>query len=277
LAIARHAIAPGYWPSYVPFKTGVVARLRAVDDDPAVPFAVHLSSRCEGDLDTLIGTHVLEAMDRVVRLSQHIFRGTEGPLTDRQVKDISHIVSNAESARQLLENLRAEVLVPANIAPRPYLLTDLFTFSERDFTNRRILTHQLAIKCNLSSEVVYCHSTIHDVVWHVLDTLIAGITVQSTITLSDRVDEHHRAVEVQIEYHSEEPALKVESRLDPLALPDPARFALVKPVQRLVTAARSCLRPVNGHAWAEPVSDTTARIILLLPHWSEPALETKNV
>jgi hypothetical protein len=277
LAVARRAIAPGYWPLYLPFKAGVIASLRAVDGDPEIPFAVHLSSSSECHVDTLIGSHALEAMERMVRLGQHVFRGTDGPLTDLQIKDVGSIVNNAEHTRQLLEDLRAEVFTPANVAPRPYPLTDLFTFSEHDFTNRRIVTHQLAVTCRLSPEVVYCYPTIHDVAWHILDALIAGITVQSAITLSDRVWEHDQAVQIQIEYHSEEPALQVECRLDPLALLDPARFAPTQPIRRLVTAAQSCLKPVSGRAWAEPVSGTTAKINLLLPRWLEPSLETKNV
>jgi hypothetical protein len=277
LAVARRGIAPDYRPLYVPFKSGVIARLRAVDSDPAIPFGVHLSSSSECHLDTLIGTHALEAVDRMVRLGQHVFRGTDGPLTDLQVREIGGIVNNAEYARQLLEDLRAEVFTPANVAPRPYRLTDLFSFSEHDFTNHRIVTHQLAVVCHLSSEVVYCHPTIHDVTWRILGALVAGIAVQSTITLSDQVRERDQAIQVQIEYHSEEPALEVDCRLDPLSLHDPARFAPIKPVQRLVTAAQSCLRPVNGRAWAEPVSGGTAKIKLLLPRWLDPSLETKNV
>ncbi|HVO70115.1 MAG TPA: hypothetical protein VMT24_08720, partial [Aggregatilineaceae bacterium] len=215
-AVARRGIAPDYWPLYVPFKTGVIARLRAVDGDPAISFAVHLSSSSECHLDSLIGTHALEAVDRMVRLGQHVFRGTDGPLTDLQVREIGGIVNNAEYARQLLEDLRAEVFTPANVAPRPYRLTDLFSFSEHDFTSHRIVTHQLAITCHLSSEVVYCHPTIHDVTWRILSTLIAGIAVQSAVILSDQVGERAQAVLVQIEYHSEEPALEVECRLDPL-------------------------------------------------------------
>jgi hypothetical protein len=276
LAVARHAVAPGCWPPYVPFKTGVIARLRAIDDVPDIPFAVHLSSSSECHLDTLIGTCALEAVDRMVRLGQHVFRGTDGPLTDPQVREIGSMVSTAEHARQLLEDLRAEAFIPANVAPRPYPLTDLFTFSERDFTNRRIETHQLGVTCRLSSEVVYCHPTIHDVTWHILDTLIAGIAAQSTVTLSDRVNEVDRMVQLMVDYHSEEPALGVECRLDPLVLIDPARFAPAKLVQRLVTAAQFCLNPVHGRAWAEPVSGSSVRINLLLPRWSEPVPDSRS-
>jgi hypothetical protein len=95
--------------------------------------------------------------------------------------------------------------------------------------------------------------------------LLTAIVPQTAITLSSAA--HEDTVQVQIEYTSLEPALQVAERIEPLALSDPARLDSMGAVQRLITAAHACLRPVNGRAWAEPHQDS-ARIVLDLPRWN---------
>jgi hypothetical protein len=41
MAMAEHRVAPAYWPPYLPFKRGVIARLRPVENDPIISFVVH--------------------------------------------------------------------------------------------------------------------------------------------------------------------------------------------------------------------------------------------
>jgi hypothetical protein len=265
IAMAEQRVAPAHWPPYLPFKTGVIARLRPIEDDPIISFVAHLSTAGEYDLlNTLIGTHLLNVMDHTVRVGQYLFRGGDGPLTDRQIKSLGGIISSAEHTTQLLEDLRAAVLLPAMAAPQPHALGSLFAFSARDFSHHRITAQRLAIRSDLSTDAVYCHDTIRDVVRRTLDILLAAIEPQTAIVMSSTA--HEDTLQVQIEYVSLESALQVAGRIEPLALSDPARLDSMSTVERLVTAAQACLTPVNGRAWAEPHQDS-ARVVLVLPRW----------
>jgi hypothetical protein len=265
IAMAEKRVAPAYWPPYLPFNTGVIVRLRPIEDDPNLTFVAHLSTAGEYELlNALIGTHLLDVMDRTIRIGQHLFRGADGPLTDLQVQAVSDIINSAGQTQQLLEDLRAAALFPAVSAPQAYSLRSLFTFSARDFDNRRITTQQLTIRIDLSPDVVYCHDTIRDVVRRVLDMLLTAITAQTAIMVSSMAEEE--TVQVKIEYASQEPAFQVIRRIEPLDLSDPVRLVTMNVVQRLVTAAQACLKPVNGRAWAEP-HQGVMRLVLVLPRW----------
>jgi hypothetical protein len=265
IAMAEQRVAPAYWPPYLPFKAGVIARLRPIEDDPIISFVAHLSTAGEYDLlNSLIGTHLLNVMDHTVRVGQYLFRGGDGPLTDRQIKSLGGIISSAEHTTQLLEDLRAAVLLPAMAAPQPHTLGSLFAFSARDFGHHRITAQRLAIRSDLSTDAVYCHDTIRDVVRRTLDILLAAIEPQTAIVMSSTA--HEDTLQVQIEYASLESALQATRRIEPLALSDPARLDPMSAIERLVTAAQACLTPVNGRAWAEPHQDS-ARVVLVLPRW----------
>lgn len=271
-AIAGQGVAPAYWPPYLPFRSGVSACLRPVQDDPIIAFAAQLSTQVGCRLDDLFGHSMTQVMERVVRLGQHVFRGIDGPLTDKQVKEVGSVVGYTENLKQLLEDMRSELFAPLTVAPIPLSLSNLLTFSERDFSNRRVVTHQLSIHCQWSSVTVYCYPAVRDTVRRLLESLVVGIALQSAIKLSDHVENQDQTVRVEIRYRSQEPALQVDHRIEPLALFDPARFGPVKPIQGLVTAAQSCLKPVNGQVWAEPcqAEDANASIVLLLPRWQGP-------
>jgi hypothetical protein len=265
IAMAEQRVAPAHWPPYLPFKTGVIARLRPIEDDPIISFVAHLSTAGEYDLlNTLIGTHLLNVMDHTVRVGQHLFRGGDGPLTDRQIKSLGGIISSAEHTTQLLEDLRAAVLLPATAAPQPRVLGSLFAFSARDFSHHRITAQRLAIRSDLSTDAVYCHDTIRDIVRRALDIMLAAIEPQTAVVMSSTT--HEDTLQVQIEYVSLESALHVAGRIEPLALSDPARLDSASTIQRVVTAAQACLTPVNGRAWAEPHYHS-ARVVLVLPRW----------
>ncbi len=272
-AMAKEHVARAYWPPYLPFKQGVIARMRPVVNDPLISFVIHLSSVMEYNLAGLISEPLLEVMDRMIVISQRIFSGVGGPLTDRQVKDVGQILSYAEHSRQLLRDLRAEVLLPAAAPPLPCTVAQLFTFATGDFSHRRIATHRLSIQSTLSTETVYCQPVVRDVAQQIIGMLIMGIATESAIMLSDSVDEDTQAIRIAIQYQSRESALQVATRIDPLDLSDPVRLSGMRSIQRLVTAAQSRLKPVNGRAWAEPVAnvgnnvDNAARINLVLPRW----------
>ncbi|MBN1565338.1 MAG: hypothetical protein JXA10_15945 [Anaerolineae bacterium] len=274
LAMAKGHVARAYWPLYLPFKQGVIARMRPVDD-PIISFVIHLSPVTEYNLVDLISEPLLSVMDRMIATSQEIFSGVGGPLTDRQVKDIGDIVRQAEHTRQLLYDLRAEVLLPATTPPMPYPVTDLFTFAAGDFTRRRITTHRLSIQSQLSVETVYCQSVIRAEVHQIIDSLIACIAAESAITISDTVDEDAQTVQIAIQFQSREPALQIKTRVDPVDVSDPVRLSGMRSIQRFVTAVQSRLKPINGHAWAEPIadSDSMARIVLVLPRWADSVQE----
>jgi hypothetical protein len=305
-AMAGQGVAPAHWPPYLPFRSGVSARLRAVQDDPNIAFAVQLSTQVGCGLDDFLGHSMSQVMERVVRLGRHVFRGVDGPLTDKQVKEVGSVVGYTENLKQLLEDMRSEVLTPFTTAPLALSLAKLLTFSEQDFSsNRRVVTHELSVSYQWSSESVYCYPAVRDIIRRLLETLIVGISAQSTIKLSDRAaspdqkgtitpptpteaqtqqvaapsapaapqEQPDQTVRVEIRYRSQEPALQVEQRIEPLDLLDPARFGPVKPIQSLITAAHSCLKPVSGQVWAEPcqAEDATACVVLLLPRWRGPA------
>jgi len=269
LAITQRHVAPEYWPEHLPFKQGHAARVRPVEHDPAVAFAVHLYACPEYQINTSIGTTTLEASERLARFSQHLFRGTDGPLTDLQVRTMQGIVSHAEGLHQLLEDIRAEIFTPSIEAPLPHRLPMLLGFSEREFWGRRIGTHRLRIRCELASELVYCHRDLRISVQRVLRTLLTGITAETSIVLLTPPADIETVVQVEIHYHSLEHELRVEERLEPLALSDPRRFQATTIIQCLVSAVQARLKAVNGQCWAEPMpsTNTTARIVLLLPRW----------
>jgi hypothetical protein len=270
LAMTERRVAAEHWPPYLPFCSGVKVRLCQVENDPVVSFAAHLSPSRECDLEALIGQHMLEATDRLVRISQRVFRGINGPLTDLQVREVGGILNYAEYLQQTLEDVRAEFLVPATTPPQPHPLNELLSFRERDFPGqRRFVTHQLILDCQWSPAVVYCLVTIRDVVRRVIYALIAGVTSESIIALSDSGESDAPTVQVEIRYHSQEPALRVTEPIEPVALSDPGRFQPTRAIERLVTTAHACLKPVKGRAWAEPCQDVgaSARMVLVLPRW----------
>lgn len=269
VAMAKERVARTYWPRYLPFKSGVIVRMRPVTDDPIISFVIHLSPVMEYNLGGLIDDPMLKVMDIMVRIGHRIFSGMDGPLTDRQVKDVGQLVDHTDHIRQFLHDLRAEVLLPVIVAPLPYPIGDLAGCSKNDFSHRRITTHQLSIHCGLSRTAVYCQPVIKDSVRQIVDTLLTGIVAQSTITLTDTIVTDTQSVHLDIQYRTEEPALQVKERVDPVTVSDLNRLGGMRTIQRLVTTAQSRLRPVKGRAWAEPLPGTSneARIVLVLPHW----------
>lgn len=265
IAMAEKRVAPPHWSHVLPFKAGMIVRLRPIEGDPGLSFAAHLSTAGAYNLlNTLFGIHLFDAMDRTVHIGQHLYRGVDGPLTDLQVKTIGEMINCAGYTRQLLKDLRAAVLLPAVATPLPYSLRSLLAFSSQDFSNRRITTQQLAIHSDLAAEAVYCHDSIRDVIRHVLEMLFTAITPQTTITVSSTVEEDN--VLVKVEYISQEPAFLVDRRFELLELSDPARPESMTTIQRLVMGAQACLKPVGGRAWAEP-DRGIMRLALVLPRW----------
>jgi hypothetical protein len=265
LAMAEKCVAPAYWPPHLPFKPGVIARLRPLENDPIISFVVHLSTAGDYDLlNNLIGTYLLNGIERTVRVSQNMFRGMDGPLTDRQVKSLRGVISHAEHTRALLEDLRAAVLLPAATAPLPHPLQHLLAFSLRDFNLRRITTQRLALHSTLSAETVYCYAEIRDVMQRMIGALLAGIAAESAITVTDTVQPD--TVRIDIAYRSQETSLQTTQRIEPLDLSDLSHWESMGVVQRWVTAAQARLKPVNGRAWAEPHPDA-AHLVLVLPRW----------
>jgi hypothetical protein len=268
-AVAGQHVAPEYWPPYLPFHNGIILRLRPVADDadPDIALAAHLSRCVQPQLNALMDQHVLDATDRLVRLGRHVFRGITGPLTDLQVREVGSILNNAEFVQQMLEGVRAEVLLPASAAPLPHHLNELFDFSEHDFIDRRIETHRLAIHNELSADSVYCYDGLRDVVKRTLNGLLQGIATESAITLQDQTEDGTR-VRVAICYRSTERDLRVEERIEPLALSDPERFQPMRPVERIVSTLHAYSQPVGGRAWAAPgAEEASACILCELPRW----------
>ncbi len=268
-AIAKGHVAQSFWPLYLPFKPGVIARMRPVSDDPIVSFAIHLSPVMEYNLTGLIGEPVLRALDIMGRVGNRIFSGIDGPLTDRQIRNMGQLVDHTDHIRQLLLDLRAEVLLPATTAPLPHSVSELFGCSKNDFSQRRITTHQLSIDCRVSDMVVYCQRAVRDSVFQIVDTLLTGILAQSTITLTDESDQDTQTVRLKIQYHTEEASLLVTERVNPITVADMERLGGMRTIQRLVTTAQALLHPVNGQAWAEPIPQETgeAQVVLVLPRW----------
>lgn len=268
-AMMEGYVAAEHWAVFLPFKTGVVCRLRLLDDTARGPLAVHLSVGEECNLDAMVSTQMLDAVDRLVRLSQQVFRGQVGPLTDAQVKEVGTILSHADYMQQMLTDMRAEMWMPSTLPPLPQALADLLTFAERDFRERRVTTHRLGIDYAWSAVEVYCHADLRGVVKQILQTLFLAVTAETQVTLTDSGERFDDTVRVTIRYHSDELELRVNRYVEPLALSDPGRLRALTPLQRLVTSAHACLKPVAGRAWAEPDEgdDATAAIVLVLPRW----------
>lgn len=267
LAMSERRVAPAYWPSYLPFKSDIIARLRPVDDDPIVAFAVHLSRYSQYDLNTTISNQLLETADRLTRLIRRLYSGVNGPLTDLQIKDVSRILNHAECAHQLLEDLRASMLAPATVAPHPLPLERLLTFSESDFASRRFQTHRLSLNYRCTPLTVYCQPTIREMVKRLLHTLIAGITAQSAITVATAANTDEHVAQIEITYHSPVPDLVVKEAIDPTPLNAPERLQPKRTIEQLVNTAHAHLTPVNGRARAEPRPGDAACIVLILPIW----------
>ena len=278
LDYARQAIAHGYvaathWPPYVPFSSFVVARLRPVETDGDVALGVHLIHGVESRLVGLLGQPVSNALHRLISLTQDIYRGTAGPLTDLQVHEVGSLASHAEHITQFIYDMHAQIAAPAAAAPLPHRLSDLLTFSERDFTNRRIVTHQLKVSCDWSPGVVYCHAAIRQAVHRILEMLFAGIEGQSTIVLTDHPTDSGSTVRVTIAYRSQEPTLRVTEQILPLLLENPERFELSqRPIVDLITSVQASLAPVNGAISVEPSLENHAfaQFVLELPRWTGP-------
>ncbi len=272
-AVAERRVSPRHWPVYVPFRAGVIARLHEVEGDAVVRYAVHLSPTVHCELDTLIGSHMLTAMRRLVEVSQNTYRGVYGPLTDQQVEAMGEMLRIGEAVGRLLDDLHCAMTAPATAAPLPYPLKTLFAFTERDFPAlRRIQTHRLYIWPELSAEErVYCHASVREAVQRILETLLLLIAPQSGITLTSVVTEDPTVARVDILYRTPVPGLLSEARVEPLTLKAAARFQAMTHLQQLVTTAAAHVAPVHGQVWAEPTRQGTAamRISFVLPRWRD--------
>lgn len=269
LAVTQHAVAPDHWPDALPFKSGISASLRPVEQDSSVSFAVHLAANMEHKLNMLLSENTLETARRLTALSQNVFRGAEGPLTDPQVKDISSMLNKAEYIHQIIEAAHAEIMRSLVAAPLPHALNKLFTFSESDFNDRRLITHRLQIHSDLPDALVYCQHDLCGLVQRIVHQLLLSITVESAITLTSHPGDNDYTIGVGVLFHSTEAEFRVVHKILPLELSDPTRFDHARLIERLVTTAQAYCRPVKGQAWAEPVSESgaTARIVLMLPRW----------
>jgi hypothetical protein len=216
---------------------------------------------------------VQQSVDRLIRQGSHVYSGAGGPLTDLQVRELRDMLENAEYLDQLLSDLRAAVILPTCAVPLPYRLSTLFGLPEARSFGHRAATHQLEVLCDWSAEQVYCYRAVGEAMSGWVRHLVSGITAQSAIMLSDETDGRGDAVWVEITFHSQEPELRVDQRIEPLALSDPARTNPMPLIQRLITSAQAYLSPINGRAWAEPhpTETTTARLVLVLPRWRENA------
>ncbi len=276
-AVVEQRVPPKYWPTYVPFRPGVIARLREVSGDPTVRYAAHLSPTVHCELDTLLGSHMLEAMQRLVQVGRDTYRGVHGPLTDQQVEAVGEVLRIGESIGRLLDDLHRAITAPATTAPLPYPLKTLFAFTEHDFpTLRRIQTHRLYIWPELSAhERVYCHAEVRQSVQRILEALLTAITPQSGITISSVVTDEPDTARVDILYRTQTPALLSTERVEPLALKAAARFQPLTHLQQLITTAAAHVAPVHGQVWAEPArtENATMCISFMLPRWREDAQE----
>ena len=279
-AVTERRVSPAHWPVYVPFRPGVIARLRVVENDPVVQYAVQLSPTVHCELDALIGSHMLEAMRQQVQLSQNTYRGVYGPLTDQQIEAVGEVLRIGEAVGRLLDDLHRAMTAPAITAPLPYPLKALFTFTERDFPAlQRIQTHRLYIWPELSAEQrVYCHADIRQAVHHILEALLPLIEPQSGMTITSIPADDPATARVDILYRTQAPALLSEARVEPLPLNAAARFQPLTRLQELVTTAAAHVAPVRGQVWAEPTHSETAtmRIGFVLPRWREDAEVTSN-
>lgn len=267
MAVAEDCVDPVHWPTHLPFVPGVAAWLAALEGDPAVRFTIHLSHCIEKKLNSLINEHLLDAATKLTLLTRQVYRGTNGPLTDQQVKSIGSMLHSAEYIQHLLEDISAEVLAPAVDAPLPHPLDRFLMFDEQDFLDKRLFTHRLSIRYSPVAETVYCAANLRGVIFRILSTLIAHITPQTAITLTPLV--HTATIQVEIGFHSQEPELRLDQRLIPATLSEAARLRFMHPVERLVTSAQANLYAVNGQAWAEPSTgpEMTGKIVLILPRW----------
>ncbi len=254
-----------YWPYALPFRGALAARLRPVKDHG---YVAQLLERSEPALDALIERQMLPVLDRLLRVGQHVSSGVDGPLTDRQVRDIQTMLRDAEQVRSLLEQVHAAQLTAYVIPPLSLNVYDLLSFSERDFSERRIVTHRLKVVSELSASMVYCQTQLRDVVQRILRVLLGAITAESRIHLSDQFIEDEQALRVEIRYHCQEADFQVLGRFEPQL---PVIEVPPRRIEALVTMAHAYLAPVHGRAWAEPCtdSDSTTRLALLLPRWQD--------
>ncbi|MBN1681497.1 MAG: hypothetical protein JW966_14550 [Anaerolineae bacterium] len=269
LALTRQHVSPDHWPAYLPFAPSIGACLKLVRDSPEDTVAVHLAPSNLPRLERLLGQQLLDVLLRLERLSQHVFRGTDGPLTDLQVRTIGGLSHGADWAQQLLENVRAELLLPAVEAPLPQSIGEMFGFSERDFAAHRLTTHRLHIVTELPAMTVYCQPSLRGVVRRIVQHLITQVEAQSTILLAFGDSDNPAVVRVEVHFCSEDADLQITTRVQPLATSDMKYEQPLPAVQSFVTVLQAYLRSVNGRAWAESSSKPgmTGRIVLDLPRW----------
>lgn len=271
-AVAGGAVAEAYWPPMVPFKTGTVVRLRPVAEDSIVAYAAHLALAAQAHLDTLITSTLQDAAYRLVGLSQSISRGVHGPLTDSQVCAIGTILTLSQNVSQVLDSVRTEFTAPTTSAPLPHDLAALLAFTLNDFDSiPRIRTHQLRLESALPSGTqVYCYAALRDVVRHALTVLLGAINAETAIVLRLQVLDPERAVQLQLEYQTQEPALSSSERLQAVNWRQTQPVNPSTALQQLVNALQSYVYPLGGRAWAEPLAQaepSAMQLCVVLPRW----------
>ncbi len=271
-AIIEGCVARPYWPAMLPFAQGWVASIRPVENDPRITAVVHVRRDRAAQISATLEAIAQHTLDRAAQVGQQLLAGTAGPMTDMQVNHARGIAQSIIHTRLLLEQLDAEIFSLAGSAPAPYSISSLFAFQKHDFVDRRIVTHRLGLEHHWSSEQVYCQPGLRAVVQQALHTLFQRINEETSIRLEDHLADAGQACQVQIQYRSRDPELRVSERVLPLTLSDAQEMGTTRHINRLVTTIDAPLRAINGRAWAEPAPSQldAASIVMLLPRWIPP-------
>lgn len=284
-------------PEYVPVNGPVVARLVKLARSD-YPVGVRLFAATANILATPVEAGILPATSRMLRLSQQVLRGVNGPLTDAQVRAVGDIVDTAAHVQMSIEVLQSLLLLPLRSAPLPQPLAELVQFRETDFNVRRITTQRLTLAYvpdadRFGATGVYCYVQVRSIIKRILELLWSGIAVESAIHVQQEEPLPHVAtqnyaatenqdttalVQVSIAFAPHELELQVERDFAPQpldTLPDSTAPGITA-LARLVTVLNGCLSPLGCRAWIDAPGRASdmPHIRFTIPRWQGDDLST---
>ncbi len=256
-----------FLPSEMAFRAGWTAGMAIPDTDQVI---IRLQPTSVDKLDVLVSKDLRLALSSAVGFTDVILKGIDGPLTDIQVEDLNVVANDSQFAQRLVEDLRAQILVPHLLALVPVSVRRLLQLDADDLPQRRLNSQQLTLAYDLPGKVAaYSNGAIRAALIDLIKALTQSVVKQSQITIQARVSGEF--VNVYVTYLPLENSMRANRPMEPVEL---LYRRAVKRHERLlstVSSLHSRLCAYGCTAQAFPADDPQFTTIMMnVPVWHGP-------
>ncbi len=269
---AVEAVLEGYvplrfLPARLPFTHQYTAQLaRLANGDLAIRFQYGAFP----EFDALFGTSLRLSLTSITGFADVLLKGIGGPLTDIQIDDLNVIFRDGQFALRLIEDLRAQMILPALSAPVPIDARTLLELGPDDVSHKRLANQNLALHYDIPAEVtVYSNGAIHAALVWLVQALIQTASRQSAILITAR--KAVEVLEIAVTYHPADMAMKALRRTEPIDLFDRQAIKQASQLLTVVSSLHAWLTSYGCTAWASPAPDNKLSVITMtVPLWNGP-------